>query len=113
MRGSLDEYISFYNCGGKRAITLLARVPNQMESGPEVRMNAIGVGGCTYTGEKGPLGTRQGGSLAILAQQCLVEHLHQFGTAGIIHLPERGQQRSGTGIEEAAPKPDDFIHAAD
>ena len=84
-----------------------------MEGGPEIRVNAIRARGCPGASEKSPLGACQGCGLAILSQQCLVEHLHQFSAAGIIHFPQRRQQGGRSCVEETPAQADYFIDATD
>src|SRR5690349_12203385 len=86
-------------------------------------MNTVGADGSTCASEECALSTGQGGSLgitlsigqgsrlAIVAQQRLIEHFHQFCATGIVYFPECWQKRSRSSIEETAPQADHFIHS--
>jgi hypothetical protein len=63
-----------------------------MEGSPEVGVDTIEMPGGTGTSKKCALGTRKGRGFAILTQERLIKHFHEFGAAGIIHFPESWQQ---------------------
>src|SRR5947209_14675632 len=82
-----------------------------MKRCPEIRVDTIRLCGGSRMGNERLLRFCQGSSLCLLAQEVLVEELHELGAAGIIHFPERWQERGSTSVEEAASQTDDFVEA--
>jgi len=62
-----------------------------MKAGPEVGMYTVGTDGGAGAGKECALGTGESGGFGQVAQEGLVEHLHEFGAAGVIYFPQGGQ----------------------